>query len=179
MDKLLIIGAGIGQVSLLQKAQKRGVHVTVASIPGPYPCLDMADDVIYMNIYDRDDIVEEARKRGITAVVSDQNDLMMPTVAYVADKLGLPGNSYDTVMSYCNKISFRDICDKAGIPCPKHIAVVTSEFDASAFDCPLPWIVKPADLQSSIGIRRIDSIEDIESALKVALEKISDAYCYY
>jgi len=171
MVKLLIIGAGIGQLPLLKKAQARGVHVTVASIPGPYPCFEMADDVIYENIYHRDAIVEEARKRGITAVTSDQNDLMMPTVAYVAEKLGLPGNRFDTVMSYCNKNQFRDLCDKAGVPCPKHIAVDSIDFDAKNFNSPLPWIVKPADSQSSIGIKKITSIEELQPALEVALAK--------
>ena len=152
MDKLLIIGAGIGQVPLLKKAQARGIHVTVVSIPGNYPCLEMADDVIYENIYNRDAIVDEAKKRGITAVISDQNDLMMPTVAYVAEKLGLPGNSFDIMMTYCNKNKFRNLCDETGVPCPKHVAVSSLDFEAGYFKCPLPWIVKPADSQSSISV---------------------------
>ena len=171
MEKLLIIGAGIGQVPLLKKAQAKGIHVTVASIPGSYPCFEMTDDVIYQNIYDRDIIVEEARKRGVTAVISDQNDLMMPTVAYVAEKLGLPGNAFDTVMTYCNKNHFRDLCDKAGVPCPKHIAVDDSNVDAVTFHCPLPWIVKPADSQSSIGIKKINHGEELKPALETALRK--------
>ena len=169
MDKLLIIGAGIGQVPLLRKAKARGVHVTVASIPGNYPCLEMADDVMYENIYNRDTIVDEARKRGITAVVSDQNDLMMPTVAYVAERLGLPGNRFETVMSYCNKNSFRSLCDKVSVPCPKHIAVNSVDFSAEMFKTSLPWIVKPADSQSSIGIKKISSIENLKPALEKAL----------
>ena len=170
-NKLLIIGAGIGQVPLLQKAQARGIHVTVASIPGPYPCFDLADDVIYKNIYDRDGIVEIAKQKGITAVISDQNDLMMPTVAYVAEKLGLPGNRFETVMTYCNKNLFRDACDKAGVPCPKHIAIDNDDTEFDGFNCPFPWIVKPADSQSSIGIRKVSNIDEAKEALAVALEK--------
>ena len=170
-DKLLLIGASIGQVPLLKKAQAKGIHVTVATIPGKYPCIEMADDVIYKDIYDRDGIVEEARRRGITAVTSDQNDLMNPTVAYVAEKLNLPGNKFSTVMSYCNKNEFRDNCEKAGVPVPKHIAVNSANHDFSDFDCPLPWIVKPADSQSSIGVKRIDVIDDLKPALEFALSK--------
>ena len=170
-EKLLLIGASIGQVPLLQKAQAKGIHVTVATIPGNYPCIPMADDVIYRDIYDRDGIVEEAAKRGITAVTSDQNDLMNPTVAYVAEKLNLPGNRFDTVMSYCNKNSFRENCEKAGVPVPKHIAVYDEDYDFSRFDRPLPWIVKPADSQSSIAVQRIDRKEDLKPALAYALSK--------
>ena len=170
-EKLLLIGASIGQVPLLQRAKSKGIHVTVATIPGKYPCVEMADDVIFKDIYDRDGIVEEARKRGITAVTSDQNDLMNPTVAYVAEKLGLPGNKFDTVMSFCNKNQFRDNCEKVGVPVPKHIAVDSLNYDFSTFDCPLPWIVKPADSQSSIGVQRIDKIEELYPALETALSK--------
>lgn len=170
-EKLLIVGAGIGQVPILKKAKKKGIHVTVASIPGRYPCMDMADDVIIKDIYDRDGLVEEARKRGITAVISDQNDLMNPTVAYIAENLGLPGNRFATVMSYCNKNSFRDTCEKVGVPVPHHIAVNSVDYDFSTFTCPLPWIVKPADSQSSIGVQRIDTMEELRPALEFALSK--------
>ena len=53
----MLIGASIGQVPLLQRAKSKGIHVTVATIPGKYPCIPMADDVIYKDIYDRDGIV--------------------------------------------------------------------------------------------------------------------------
>ncbi len=170
-DKLLLIGASIGQVPLLKIAKSKGIHVTVATIPGDYPCIPMADDVIYKDIYDREEIVKEAKIRGITAVTSDQNDLMNPTVAYVAEKVGLPGNRFDTVMSYCDKNKFRENCEKAGVPVPKHIAVESLDYDFTSFDCPLPWIVKPADSQSSIGVKRINKMAELLPALEFALEK--------
>lgn len=171
MEKLLIIGAGIGQLPLLRKAKANNIHVTVVSIPGNYPCFYEADDIIYKDIYDRDGIVNDARERGITAVVSDQNDLMNPTVAYVAEKLGLPGNKFETVMKYCNKNAFRDMCEKADIPVPRHVAIKSLDFDYTDFDCPFPWIIKPADSQSSIGVQRIDKIENLFPALEAALSK--------
>lgn len=99
-NKLLIIGAGIGQVAILKKARAKGIHVTVASIPGNYPCFELADDIIYEDIFNRDAIVAAAKQKGITAVISDQNDLMMPTVAYVVEQFGLPGNRFITVNTY-------------------------------------------------------------------------------
>lgn len=168
--KLLIIGAGIGQVPLLQKAKARGIHVTAVSIPGNYPCFELADDIIYMDIYNRDGIVEEARKREITAVISDQNDLMIPTVAYVSEKLGLPGNKFDTVMTFCNKNRFRDMCDAAGVPCPKHKSV-SKETIAAPIDMSFPLMVKPADSQSSIGVKKVRNEQELKEALDFAISK--------
>ncbi len=165
--KLLIIGAGIGQIPMIQKAKQRGVHVTVVTLPGQQPGIALADAVFYCDIYDRDKIVDYAREHGITAVTSDQNDLMNPTVAYVAEKLGVPGNSFAQVMSYCNKNIYRENCDKIGNPTPKHVAVDSVDFPG--LDCPLPWIVKPADSQSSVGVQKIEKMEDLKPALEAAL----------
>lgn len=165
--KLLVIGAGIGQIPIIEIARKRGVHITVVTLPGELPGIKLADEVFYCDIYDRDKIVNYAKEHGITAVISDQNDLMNPTVAYVAEKLGLPGNTFEQVMSYCNKNTYRDNCDKIGNPTPMHAAVDSADF--IGIDCPLPWIVKPADSQSSVGVQKIERKEELKPALEAAL----------
>ena len=168
MKKILIIGAGIGQYFLVQKAQKMGLYVIVVSPKGDYPAIKIANELFECDIYDRDSIVEYAKKNNIDAVTSDQNDLMMPTVAYVAEKLSLPGNTYEQVCSYCNKEKFRNICDEINNPVPKHIVVESGLFP-EYFDVPFPWIVKPVDSQSSIGISTISKKEDYSNAVDNAL----------
>ena len=170
MKKVLIIGAGIGQTNILRLARDKGCHVTVVSVKGDYPCIPLADEFFECDIYDRDRIVEYARHNHIDAVLSDQNDLMMPTVAYIAEKLSLPGNSFDQQLSYADKNRFRDICDKLNVPVPKHIAVQSSLLPI-AFNAPFPWIIKPADSQSSIGITKIASLNEYPAAVDLALSK--------
>ena len=170
MKKVLVIGAGIGQINIVKLARDKGCHVTVVSIKGDYPCIPLADDFLECDIYDRDRIVEYARENHIDAVLSDQNDLMMPTVAYVAEKLSLPGNSFEQQLSYTDKNKFRSICDKLNIPVPKHIAV-NSNLSPGNFKAPFPWIIKPADSQSSIGITKISSISEYSGAVEFALSK--------
>lgn len=170
MKKVLVIGAGIGQKNIVKLARDKGCHVTVVSIKGDYPCIPLADDFLECDIYDRDRIVEYARENHIDAVLSDQNDLMMPTVAYVAEKLSLPGNSFEQQLSYTDKNKFRSICDKLNIPVPKHIAV-NSNLSPGNINAPFPWIIKPADSQSSIGITKISSISEYSGAVEFALSK--------
>ena len=171
MEKLMIIGAGIGQIPLIDKAKKRGIHVTVVSIPGNYPGFALADDIIYCDIYDRDKLVDIARENKITSVLSDQNDLMMPTVAFIAEHLGLPGNRFSQVQAYCNKNTFRTNCDLLGIPVPRHVEIKTISEDLKKITFPLPWMVKPADSQSSIGVCKVESEEEAIAALQIAIEK--------
>lgn len=168
-DKLLVIGGGIGQRPIIEKAKKRGVHTSVVTLPGKESVVDLVDDVFYCDIYKRDEIVEWARINNITAVVSDQNDLVIPTVAYVAEKLGLPGNKFEQVSAYCNKNVYRENCDKLGVPTTKHTAVNSANCDFRDFHCPFPWIVKPADSQSSVGVKKVNSKGELKEALEKAL----------
>lgn len=170
MKKVLVIGAGIGQINIVRLARAKGCHVTVVSIKGDYPCIPLADDFFECDIYDRELIVEYARENYIDAVISDQNDLMMPTVAYVAEQLSLPGNTFEQQLSYTDKNKFRCICDKLNIPVPEHIAVNSTAL-AVELKASLPWIIKPADSQSSIGITKIESLAEYSKAVDMALSK--------
>ena len=62
MKKVLVIGAGIGQVNIVKLAKDKGCHVTVVSIKGNYPCIPLADVFFECDIYDRDRIVEYAKE---------------------------------------------------------------------------------------------------------------------
>ena len=167
--KLLVIGAGIGQIPLIERAKAKGIHVTCVTVEGDYPGIPLADDVWYVDIYDRDKIVSLAREKGIDAVISDQNDLMMPTVSYVAEKLSLPGNTFAATRSYCNKNTYHDNCDKIGNPVPKHIAVKTADITTDDVPFPLPWVIKPSDTQSSIGVTKVSDEKSVKPALEMAL----------
>ena len=167
---LLVIGAGIGQVPLLERAKTRGIRTIVVSKPGDYPGFALADESCLLDIYDWDAIVDFARQRGVDAVASDQNDLMAPTVAHVAETLGLPGNTVSQVMAYCNKNLFRANCEALGIPQPRHVSIDTADPPPPSFaKVPFPWMIKPEDSQSSIGISRIDSIDGFSAAAAHAL----------
>ena len=171
VSKVLIIGAGIGQVPLCRLIKQRGLFLIVVTIPGDYPCIALADKVYYIDIYDREEIVRVAREENVNAVISDQNDLMMPTVAYVAERLGLPGNTFVQINSYCNKNIFRENCDNLSIPSPKHCKVHQREIPADFTNIPFPWVVKPEDSQSSIGVAKVDNEDEYFEALTFALLK--------
>lgn len=168
MNKLLVIGAGIGQVSLVKLAKSMGLYVAVVS-PKGYPAIEYADELFECDTYDYERIVDFAHKNNFNAVTSDQNDLLMPSVAYVAEKLGLPGNTFEQTNYYCDKIKFRTICKKIGIPIPAYIKIVDSSIPEFKMD--MPWIVKPSDSQSSIGISKINTMDEYKSATEYAISK--------
>ena len=162
MKKVLVIGAGIGQYYIAKKIKDRGDYLLTVTLPGKQPVIDIADKVCYENVFNKEG-------EAIDVVLSDQNDLMMPTVSYVAEHMGLPGNSSHVINSYCNKNVYRNNCDLLGIPVPRHAEADSIEIPVGMKDVPFPWVVKPADSQSSVGVEKVNSVEAYLSAVSKAL----------
>lgn len=170
MKKILIIGAGIGQVFIAKKIKARGYYLITVTQKGNYPVIGIADKVYYENVFNKEAVLEIARNEQVNGVISDQNDMMMPVVAYVAEHLGLPGNCTNVVNAYCNKNVFRDNCDKVGVPVPCHCSVSKVEIPSAMEGVPFPWVVKPADSQSSVGVAKVNNEAEYISAVKNAIE---------
>ena len=169
MKKILVIGAGIGQIPIIQLAKDEGMYVITLSTRPNEIALSLSDEHISIDIFDLERVVEVAKEKNIDAVISDQNDMMMPTVAYVAEKLNLPGNTYSQAIAYSNKNTFRNNCMKLGIPSPRHILVTDSVIPIEFMDIPLPWIIKPEDSQSSLGVSKIDSLDEYSKFAEIAI----------
>lgn len=169
MKKILMIGAGIGQYYLARKIKDKGYYLITVTLSGKQPVIDIADKVCYHDVFDKEGVLAIAREEQVDAVVSDQNDKMMPTVAFVAENLGLPGNNTEQINSYCNKNIFCDNCDKLGIPVPRHCSMSEVAMPDILKKVPYPWVVKPADSQSSIGVVKVSSDDKYLLALTEAI----------
>lgn len=163
------MGAGIGQIFLSRKIKERGDELITVTLPGKQPVIEIADRVCYNNVFDKDGVLRIAKEERVEGVISDQNDTMMPTVAYVAENMNLPGLRIAQVDAYCNKNHFRDNCDKLNIPVPKHIEVREVAVPEKFAEIPFPWIVKPADSQSSVGVEKVNNEKEYLAAIEKAL----------
>jgi len=100
------------------------------------------------------------------------SDPAAPTAAYVAEKMKLPGNPYESVEILCNKDKFRAFLKQHGFCTPEargylDIKEALSDIQNGLFRYPI--IVKPVDSSGSKGVSRIDSFEQAESLLKYAM----------
>jgi len=169
MKKILMIGAGIGQLYLARKIKSRGHSLIVVTLPGDYPVIEIADKVCYADVFDKKQVLKIAQYENVDAVISDQNDLMMPTVAYIAENMNIPGNTSEQINMYCNKNIYRNMCDTLNIPAPKHCAVTDCSLPTEFAKIPFPWIVKPADSQSSVGVAKVNDKTEYFIAITKAL----------
>lgn len=164
MKKVMILGAGKNQLPIINICKKRGYYTIVVSVKGDYPGFALADKSYYFDTKDKDAILNVAKEEKIDAILTDQTDVAVPTVAYVAEQIGLRGIGYETALKFSNKYLMRKACQEAGIPMPEFYKVNTIE-EAIKFADKIgyPVIIKPVDSSGSRGVRKCLSKLDISN----------------
>lgn len=169
--KLLILGAGAGQVPIIQKAKARDAYViTVDNIPGNIGHT-LSDEAVECSTADREGILAHARRLGIDGVATMASDVAVPTLGYVADALGLPGCSADVGRRMANKAQFRAFQQRTpGLSAPAFIAGTAFEpaYREALAVIDGPLVLKPADCSGSRGVTLLDRPD--EQACRKAFE---------
>lgn len=166
--RVMILGASENQVPLIRKCLKRGYFIIVISIKGDYPGFDLANESYFIDIRDKDKILECAKRLKIDAILTDQTDVAVPTVAYVAEKLDLPSIGYQTALRFTDKNLMRKVCRNYGIPSPESQQFRTKHELQNLFKLKFPVIIKPADSQGSRGICKVYNMEQLEKSFEKA-----------
>ena len=165
MKKLAIIGASYLQLPLIRRAKEMGYKTIVFA----WECGDVGEkeaDVFYpISIVEKERILEE-----IDGICSIASDLASITVGYIANKMGLVGNSPQCIEKSTNKHLMRHCFEENGDPSPKSIYVHSVE-DLKDVALRYPLIVKPVDRSGSRGITKIYHEEELNSAIKSAISQ--------
>lgn len=168
--KLAIIGAALFQEPAILKAKELGLETHVFAWEAGDPGEKMADFFYPISIREKEEILEKCREIGIDGIISIASDLAMVTVNYVAENMGLIGNSTAATLISTNKHEMRKAFDANGDPSPKSM-VADAETDISAIDIPLPLIVKPTDRSGSRGVMIVEKAEDLQEAIDFAINE--------
>lgn len=168
MRKLAIIGASELQEPLIRKAKSMGVETHVFAWAAGDVGEKSADVFYPISIVEKEKILEVCREVGVDGICSIASDLAMITVGYVADALGLVGNTPDAVERSTNKHLMRAAFERGGDPSPRSI-LADADTDLDALDLTYPVIVKPTDRSGSRGIFKLEGPELLSSAVEAAL----------
>lgn len=166
--KLAIIGASYLQMPLIEKAKEMGFTTHVFAWAANDVGEKAADYFYPISITDCDSIAEKCSEINICGICSIATDLGNFTVNYVANKLGLPGNSMECTRMSTNKYLMRQAFEKRGDPCPKSI-LVDEKTNLSLLSFSYPIIVKPTDRSGSRGICKLESPYGLENAVEAAI----------
>lgn len=171
MKKIMIIGAGLNQLPIIQTAKKQGRYVLVVSPQGDYPGIGIADEWLECDIFDVDRIIEYGRERKIDGVLSDQSDMAAPIVAKIAEKLGLVGYGYENALYFTEKTKMRELYRKLGFNVPDFYKVDTyDEYIYAVNQMGYPFVIKPMDAFASRGISLVRGEYEMQSAYETAMD---------
>ncbi|KOP64512.1 carboxylate--amine ligase [Bacillus sp. FJAT-18019] len=165
MRKLLVLGAGISQLPLIETAKRMGLYVIVVSRYGNYPGFAQADKVYYEDTTDMDKVVEIARLEGIHGICTTGTDVAVKSVGKVVDELGVSGLSYESAQLSSNKWKMKQAFMKHGVRTARYLKVTTLEEAYNAFEVlSPPLIFKAVDGGASKGIVKVADIAHVDYA---------------
>ncbi|MBM7775323.1 argininosuccinate lyase [Actinokineospora baliensis] len=180
MGHLLMVESWVGAMStLLPRAVREAGHrfsfLTrdlqhyLRSGPGPHPLL-AADNVLTAETNDVEPLLEHVaalhRALEFDGVFSSC-DYYLPTVARIAQRLGLPGAAPEAVERACRKDLTREVLGRAGVPGPEF--AVTGGWDEvvlAARRIGFPVVVKPVDLCAGMFVRVVTNETELGEAVR-------------
>jgi biotin carboxylase len=170
-EAVVIIGAGVFQKPLIEKAHSMGFETHVFAWEDGAVCKDISDFFYPVSIVDIDRIELYCHKIKPVAIASIASDLAAITVNTLADRLGLPCNSAKCVRQTTNKYAMRCALKKAGIPVPEFVEVDrdSAASGAAALGLSYPLIVKPTDRSGSRGIALVHDDDTMREAVDAAV----------
>lgn len=167
MTKLAIIGASYLQLPLIEKAKSMGIETHVFAWAANDVGESAADHFYPISIVEKEQILVQCRQIGIDGICSIASDLAMVTVNYVAEEMGLTGNSMRCTMKSTNKHLMRRAFEENHDPSPKSL-LVESASDLKNTPLHYPIIVKPTDRSGSRGITKLRDESGLEAAIETA-----------
>lgn len=175
MKKLAIIGASYLQEPLVRKAKELGLYTICFAWKEGAICADICDKFYPISIIEKEKILIVCQKEQIDGICTIASDVAAPTVAFVANKMGLNGNSYDAAVRANNKYQMREAFMKAEVPCPQYMMVseetlYDEDIQKKLESLKYPLIVKPSDRSGSLGVTKVVQKEMLLPAIKKALE---------
>lgn len=172
MKKILLLGGSAQQVIAIITAKRLGYYTIVCDYLSDNPGQYVADSYYSVSTTDKESVLQVAINENIDGILAYASDPAAPTAAYVAEKLGLPGNPYNSVEILCNKDRFRKFLKDNNFYTPKakgyvNITEALSELISGEFNYPV--IVKPVDSSGSKGVDIIEKYDDIQKKLEYAM----------
>ena len=170
MKKIMMLGGNYFQMTATKAAKDLGHYVISVDYLPDNPAHKLADEYHNVSTVDKEAVLKLAQELKIDGIVSYASDVSAPTAAYVAEKMGLPTNPYESVMILTHKDLFRPFLIEHGFNSPKSKGFADLS-EALEFFKTLgkPAMVKPSDSNGSKGATRVDDEADFEAAFNKAM----------
>lgn len=170
MKKLLMLGGAMQQIPAIECAKRMGYYVITCDYLPDNPGHELADEYYNVSTTDKESVLALAKRLHIDGIAAYASDPAAPTAAYVSEKLGLPGNPYESVNLLTQKDLFRKFLTEHGFNSPKAAGYTNYEDAYSDInDFKFPVMVKPVDSSGSKGVVKVYDKCELKSAVDEAL----------
>lgn len=169
--RLLVLGAGAGQIGLLEAAHARGLHVIAVDRNPRAPGFAFADRRAIVSVEDEAAIDRLAAAEQVHGVIAPGIDFPVAVAARVAARRNLPHPLEPAVAQLAtSKLRQRERLAEAGVPhAPYRACASEDEARAAVAAFGLPCVVKPPDRQGQRGLSVVVDDDAIATAFTVAL----------
>lgn len=177
MKKLLINGAGRGNLGLMKAAKEMGVYTIVTGLEGP--CKELADK-IYPEVHPGhpDEVLEIAQKEKIDGATITCNDMGLESVGRCNDVLHLQGIKEEVAKRAANKLYMKEKLVANGVRTARYINIHSeAELNDAVKSLEFPVIVKATDLQGSRGICIVREEYKLKSAYEEVMSLTNKDFC--
>lgn len=170
--KLLLLGSNVGTLDIIRYAKEKGAYTIVADFLPVEKSFgkQVADDHALISTADVEGLKQyiiENKVDGVVAGVSEFNLLKaMELCHYFGFPFYCTREQWDLIE---NKESFRYLCQKFDVPCPK--TYFTGEVLSSEVinTIKYPVIVKPVDSSASVGVTICRDYSSLQKAIPEAI----------
>lgn len=168
--KIVVLAGGSDQIALIEELKKRGHEVLLIDYFQNPPAKYFADKHFVASTLDMEAVERITMSENADLICTACTDQALLTVAKVSEDLSLPCYiSYQTALNVTNKSYMKKVMCEHGIPTSKY-AVLHSYDKAVLEEFYYPLVVKPADCNSSKGVRKVSTEKELENALDEAIE---------
>ena len=187
------------QQPLVEKAREMGLRTICFAWAEGAVCKDLCDRFYPVSVTEKEEILRICREERIDGICTIASDVAAPTVAYVAEQMGLTGNPYEASLRANNKYLMRQALKNAGVDCPEFRCVSEGVRELGnervrelgirelgnervrelgnervrelgIRGMELPLIVKPSDRSGSLAVTKVEKREELEAAVREAQE---------
>jgi biotin carboxylase len=175
--RILVVGCGFPQLSLVRAAKRRGSHVIGADANPRAIAVPLSDEFHEVSTNDVDGLCDLARRARATAITTTGSEVALKATALAAERLRLPFYADGETVRLCqDKDAMRANYAAAGLGVPAFARCGTLD-EARAFTRTraFPFVVKPSRGWGQRGVARVDGDPELARAFEEARSFSSSA----
>lgn len=167
-EKIAVLGANEPSIPFYRQAKRLGYEIIGIAWAEGAVCKPYCDKFYPVSFAEKEKVLEICHNENVDGILSFSLESALPTVVYVARRMGLVSNTEESIAITQSKYSQRQALQNAGIPVPRYF-LIDGEDDFAKVKCNYPVIVKPVDSGGSQGICKVESPDQLKEAYKYAV----------